>query len=341
MGGNMFDNLKKQLEALNGTQIKIDIPIDDNGYIDRLCQNNQCHKIFKVNFEDWKNIVQDEIVYCPICRATASSGEWNTAEQQEYINKQALVHIKDEFESAIRKDVSVFNRKQKPGFISMKLSYKPGSKDIPIPPSVADALTQHYTCEKCNCRYAYLGTAFFCPACGNENVEENIKETINNIEKLIVKYEDFKKAFTSVRSTQETESYLTQIIEEHFCKVVSLIQKYTEFIFNNYPNSASIKKRKNLFQNLRESSEKWKELTGIGYEDILDISILEKVNEYFQIRHLLSHTGGIVDSDFLQKVPSSSYTKGQRISIDIENLRDFVNRSKIFLDTVRKEYKKP
>ena len=55
----MFDDLMKQIKKMERMQIKIDIPLDDNGYFDRICHD--CERVFKVNFEDWKNIVKDEI----------------------------------------------------------------------------------------------------------------------------------------------------------------------------------------------------------------------------------------------------------------------------------------
>lgn len=334
----MFDDLMKQIKKMERMQIKIDIPLDDNGYFDRICHD--CERVFKVNFEDWKNIVKDEIVYCPICKSTSPLTEWNTPEQQEYINNQAMSYVQSEIGNAIKKDVSTFNRKQKPGFISMKLSYKPGNKIISLPPIVAEELTQYYTCSICKCRYSYLGAAYFCPACGNENIEGNTQETLNNIENFIQKHHQIREAFLVVISKEETESHLTQIIEEHFCKIVSVIQKYSEYLFLSLPNSDSIKIRKNIFQNLDESSKKWKELTGKSYEDIIDNKVFISLKEYFQMRHLLSHTGGIVDKDYLNKTNDHTFREGQRIIIDIDKLKDFTNCCKIFIYSLKNECKK-
>ena len=84
----MFEELIKQVSALNGQRIAIQIPLDEKRYFDRQCPNIECKKYFKVNFEDWKNIVKDEVVYCPICKYEAPATEWNTESQQEYIKDQ-------------------------------------------------------------------------------------------------------------------------------------------------------------------------------------------------------------------------------------------------------------
>jgi hypothetical protein len=36
----------------------------------------------------------------------------------------------------MKKDTNQFNRKQKPDFITMSLSYKPGNKRVLIPPAI-------------------------------------------------------------------------------------------------------------------------------------------------------------------------------------------------------------
>lgn len=320
-------------------QLRIDMPLDVNGYFDRKCPNKECGIHFKVLFQDWKNKVKDEIVYCPICKFTAPASEWNTQAQQDYIDQSAQSHIKKEIETAIKKDVKSFNRRQIASLIPMTLSYKPGSQIIPIPPEVAEELIQNYECDKCSCRYSFLGSTYFCPACGNENIIGNIKGTIHNIENFLNKSSEIKFSFHAVFSKEETESYFNQIIEEHFCKIVSLLQRYCKYLFLNRPNSSSIEIRKNLFQNLQESSVKWKELTGKGYEDILDDNLYKNLIKYFQMRHLLAHTGGIVDDTYVNKTNDNSYMVGQRIIVKLDILETFLKHSKQFMEALEENYK--
>src|SRR5659263_405567 len=121
----MFENLIRELGNLNSSQqVRIEMPLDENEYFDRKCPNEDCNRIFKVKFKDWRNIVKDEVVYCPICKHEAPATEWNTSEQFEYIKSIGINHIQSQIGKAIQKDASQFNRKQKPSFISMSLSYR-------------------------------------------------------------------------------------------------------------------------------------------------------------------------------------------------------------------------
>lgn len=336
----MFENLIRELENLNSNQqVIIEMPLDENEYFDRKCPNEDCNRIFKVKFNDWENIVKDEVVYCPICKHEAPATEWNTSEQFEYIKSSGINHIQSQIGKAMQKNASQFNRKQKPSFISISLSYKPGNKIIPIPPAIAKELEQNYTCNKCNCRYSFLGSAYFCPACGSENLDGNITEWMRNIENFISKYSEINVSLLNVLSEEESESYITQLVEEHYCKIVSVFQIFAEKTFCQYSGSESIKIRKNMFQNLNDSSVKWKELSNKSYEDIFDHKKYALIKEHFQIRHLLMHTSGIIDEDFVKKTNSTKYKIGTRIILSNNTLKDFLTLTKELMECMEMNWK--
>jgi len=322
----MFDNLNKELEKFNSVQhVRIVLPLDEKGFFDRKCSNPECDRMFKIKYEDWRNIVNDEVVYCPICKHEAPSTEWNTSEQFEYIKSMGFNHIQEQIGNAMQKDAQRFNKKQKPGFISISLSYKPGNTIIFVPPSIAKELDQNYKCNICNCRYSFLGSAYFCPACGNENIDGNIKKWLRNINNFITKYSEMRNSFSNFLSEEDTNSYLFQLLEDHYCKIVSIFQSFAKQTFKRILGYGQIKIRKNIFQNLDESSKKWKELTDKSYEDIFDITKYNRIKEHFQIRHLLIHTSGIIDEDFIKNTNNTKYEKGKRILISFESLKDFLS----------------
>ena len=46
---------------------------------------------------------------------------------------------------------------------------------------------------------------------------------------------------------------------------------------------------------------------------------------YYQIRHLLIHTNGIVDNDYLNKTNDNNYKIGERIVFDEKSALEFTN----------------
>ena len=158
----MFDDAMRELRRMErGVQIPIDLETDDNGYLDRLCPSDGCGTHFKIMFEDWRDIVRDEVVYCPLCRHDAESSEWNTSEQAEYIEKAATAYVEKQLDHAFRSDARNFNARQnRNDFIQMTMSYRPGTIPVAVPANATDIMTQQIACEECKCRYSSIGAAF-------------------------------------------------------------------------------------------------------------------------------------------------------------------------------------
>jgi hypothetical protein len=75
------------------------------------------------------------------------------------------------------------------------------------------------------------------------------------------------------------------------------------------------KARRNVFQNLSEGGAVWKTAFGHGYEAHLSGAQLNRLNRYFQQRHLLAHREVLVDADYIAKTGDQTYREGQRLVI--------------------------
>src|SRR5689334_7979650 len=105
MRNKMFDKLMREAKKIEkGIFVSLDIAVDDEGYLDRQCPAEQCHAEFKVLFEDWRDKVSDDVVYCTLCRFEQSSTEWNTSEQAEYLKTAAVSHAQRIINSALKED---------------------------------------------------------------------------------------------------------------------------------------------------------------------------------------------------------------------------------------------
>jgi len=64
----VFDDIIKAIEGVQGEhRISIQLPLDEDGYLDRSCPNDQCQSDWKILFSDWEAKVPDERAICPIC----------------------------------------------------------------------------------------------------------------------------------------------------------------------------------------------------------------------------------------------------------------------------------
>ncbi len=313
----MFDELIRKLRQLEqGVKVPIQIPLDENGCFDRKCPWDECGVEFKVLFEDWEVKVREEAAYCPICRHESPATEWNTPSQAEYMEKAAMAHLMGVVDDGLRRDMERFNRQQpRGGLVRMSMSYKPSPKPILVPPDVADAMRQEFVCEACACRYSSVGAAFFCPACGHNSALTTFAKAVESVRTAIRSLPTITGAIKAAADADAAADAERQILENGLVKLVASFQRVAEATFLALPNASSFPIRRNLFQNLQESSDKWREATGKGYEDLLDAAEVSDLRKFFQQRHLLAHVEGIVDQQYIDRSGDHAYSVGKRLII--------------------------
>jgi hypothetical protein len=98
-------------------------------------------------------------------------------------------------------------------------------------------------------------------------------------------------------------------------RLTGAFQRLAEALFERLPNASSFKRRKNVFQNLSESSVLWRNATGNGYENLLSRTEMSDLERLFQKRHVIEHCNGIVDQDYINKSSDTTYAVGQRLVI--------------------------
>jgi uncharacterized Zn finger protein (UPF0148 family) len=320
----MFDELIREVEKLGKTHtFSISVSLDDKGYYDRVCPNEKCTGAFKVFFEDWKDKVRDEEVFCPFCRHAAPSDEWHSSEQVEHLQEAAQAEAARLFQTAIKKGVDR-SRPMKFGggliSMSMSLSYTPGRIPSVVPPDASDVLRQEFVCEICACRYASLGASFFCPACGHNSVTSSFDTTLVTVERTV-------RALPALRSSLEQTTDLDtacnatrQILEDQFPRLVGAFERLSAALFDRLPNSANHPRKGSVFQRVGDASGLWLAATGKGYGDFLSPSELARMNVLFQRRHVLSHGQGIVDQTYLDRTADATYGVGQRLVVHDEDV---------------------
>ena len=313
----MFDKQLRMLRELErGVKVPIQIPLDDKSYMDRQCPSEECEAAFKVLFQDWSEKVRDEVVYCPICRFEAPSTKWNTEAQQKHIKRTAMAHLKKVVNEAMKQDARDFNTRQfSGGLISMSMSVKPSHIPILIPPEAAEEMRQEFVCETCGCRYSSIGAAFFCPACGRNSAQSTFTAAVHTVETSVVNLAKIREAVEVAADIDAAVNTVRQILENGLVKLVASFQRFAEATFHSLSNASSFKVRKNLFQNLGESTALWRNATGKGYEDLLTPSEMADLSLYFQQRHILAHREGVADQDYIDKSGDRSYSVGQKLVI--------------------------
>lgn len=313
----MFEDLINELKRMNGQSVSVAIESDEKGYIDKQCPNENCEFIFKVNKEDWADIFKDEAVWCPLCRHEAPSDKWFTIEQVKHAQAEALAVIQGKIHNSLRSGAQKFNRHQrKNAFISISMKVTSGSKRThTIPAKAAELMQLEIQCENCQSRFAVIGSAYFCPACGHNSVIRTFRDSLRKIRAKKDCVEVVKRALIESAGKDEAELTCRSLIETCISDGVVAFQKYCEGMYEGYGKPPF-----NAFQRLDKASELWKSVIQKGFDSWLSEEELRLLVILYQKRHLLAHNEGIVDAKYTQKSGDKTYKEGQRIVISAKDI---------------------
>lgn len=316
----MFDETTRVTKKLGETGLQVGIPMDSDGYLDRECPAAECKFEFKVHGDDWKDKVADEHVHCPFCGHVTDSGQWFTQDQLEILREGARAQLSALIGGALRKDTESWNRKQpRNSFIRITMQMKEGPEHVLVPPEAADPMRLKITCSECSCRYAVVGTAYFCPACGHNSADRMFTQSMQGIGSVMDALGHIRAA---IADKDVAETTVRQAVEAGLQNAVTSYQRYAETLYARFP--AAPRARRNAFQNLADGSTLWHGVTGKQYADYLTVTEMSNLIRLLQQRHLLAHTDGIVDQDYIVRSGDNSYTANQRIVVRDSSVRELL-----------------
>lgn len=323
--GPMFDNLLRELRALERRSITVPIDSDEKGYIDKECPSTNCEFQFKIKDEDWKNICRDEGVWCPMCGHAAPAKSWFTKAQVRHAERHAHRVIQSTIDGAMRADARAFNGRQpKNSLISMSMRVGGAPHFTPhrVPAAASAAMELEIACEKCTCRFAVIGSAYFCPACGHSSVDRMFDDSLRKIRAKKDNVDVVRDAIAASAGRDEAELMCRSLIESCLQDGVTAFQRCCEGLYAS--TGPATPAPMNAFQRLAQGSELWAARVGITYADILGAADLERLRRLFQKRHLLAHSDGIVDQRYVNESGDMTYKVGQRITVSTSEVEDIV-----------------
>lgn len=313
----MFEDLIRALKNLDGRQVSVTMPADVDGYFDRACPSEACLFEFKIHEDDWRDKVRDEEVFCPFCRHDAPSDQWWTEAQIKHAKQAAFEEVSGEINAAMKNDADRWNRGQsRNNFLRITMSVDNKPRHIALPPAAAEPMELKITCPACSCRYAVIGAAYFCPACGHNSVE---RDFVRSMKTQVASLDAIAHVRNAIEDRDVAENTIRIIVESGLVNAVMAFQRYAEALYLRKPGTPA--PRRNAFQNLGAGGDVWRQAYGRDFEHYLGADKLADLNRYFQQRHLLAHKDGLVDADYIQRSADTFYTEGQRIVVKEECVR--------------------
>jgi hypothetical protein len=333
----MFEKLLRELRSLDGQQVSVSIKSDEKGYVDKQCPAIDCEFQFKIKEDDWTTICRDEAVWCPMCGHSALAKSWFTKAQVTHAERQALSFIEWKLDGAMRADARDFNSQQaKNSFISISMKVGGGAhfSSFKIPAAASEAMQLEIACGKCACRFAVIGSAYFCPSCGHNSVDRVFDDSLRKIRAKKDNIEPIRNAIASVGKKDEAELTCRSIIESCLLDGVTAFQKCCEGLYAS--TNPAVAAPTNAFQRLSQGSDLWKARVGVAYADVLSGPEQARLTLLFQKRHILAHSDGIVDQRYVNQSGDTSYKVGQRIVVTAADVDDIVAHISKLITEIRK-----
>lgn len=317
----MFDKLIKELEALSkGETLQIPVEPDAEGYLDRECPAPACEFLFKVHLDDWSSHVRDAEAFCPMCRHASPKDTWLTKAQVEAAQNYGKAVIAGRINRAMRADARAHNARQRPGaFLRMTMDVKGPPDPALIPIQSGEPMRLRATCEHCGCRYSFIGSAFFCPACGHNSASQTFLQTLENARRAA----GIRQELLKLLPPDDAENSSRDLREKAVSDIVTSVQRLAERVWDAMPGTTP--PVRNLFQRMDDASTAWRAQTGKGFDDLISPADFSRLKFHYQRRHLLAHCQGIVDADYIRKSGDTSVAVGQRIVVDEASVREFAD----------------
>ena len=174
-------------------------------------------------------------------------------------------------------------------------------------------------CPACQFAFSVDDTAFFCPRCGVGFNDQFLDRVMQDMRANL---DDVPRLRSSVLRLHRPERLASAVIENTVTRTVAWFQVRVERMYRRLSDREGL--GGNSFQNLDKGSRLWRKVTGREYSDYLDAAELQRVQRFFQIRHLLEHRLGRVDETYMARCVETKWTIGQRVVPTVAEVRDFL-----------------
>lgn len=270
----------------------VQLQTDDEGYLGRECPT--CEKYFKVRLGT--GLSGEPNCYCPYCSHVGEHNTFFTKQQIEYATSAAMNQLSGMVLGSLRK---LERKPDRNAFLSIGISVK--GQPTPITYYSELELEERVTCSVCTLEYTIYGAFGYCPDCGVHNSQQILLANFDVVTKML-------------ELAQGADALIKlKLIENALEDTVSTFDGFGREHCQDLPYKIS-------FQNPEAARLKLEEGEGLDITAGLSVAEWTFVREQFQKRHLLAHTLGVVDEDFVRKT-GSTIPAGRKVPITEEDVR--------------------
>lgn len=289
-------------------RMSITLPTDARGHVGRECPSESCAPgYFKV--KNGTGITGGQTVaYCPYCRRAAEPSDFTSESQIQYakdlVLREATAGISRAFEKALGLGPS--RRKRfGGGFLSMELSYKPGTLPHVRPP-LEDELRRDVVCPTCTLEHAVFGLAIWCPDCGNDIFMTHVAAECASLTASLADVERRRELLGARVAARDIENGLEDVVSVFEATLASILRHALAARGTAADELTTLfdKKVRNGLQNLDRARELYRDHLAVDLARDIPPDDLQFLRATFEKRHPITHNLGLVDRKYLRRAES-------------------------------------
>lgn len=287
--------------------ISVTIPLDENGMIGRECL--ECEQYFKL--KPGTGLETDQC-NCPYCDYKGNADTFWTKAQLEYAQSIAMQQAFDKIvKSSLDKLTNSFKqleRSSRNSLIQFKVTTSGTKIDFPIKYYSESELETSLTCDNCGLDFAIYGVFSNCPDCNETNAFQIFDKSLEVIKKKL-----------DIFSKPDIPDDIIEIsLSSILTSTISAFDGLGKELRNKKPNLYPSKPR-NLFQNIFVLNKEMNNFISDKHSDF------QELVKNFQVRHIFEHNMGVVDADYIKKVPNSTNMLGRKYKLTVSELETFIS----------------
>lgn len=303
-------------------KISVTMPTDDIGHLGRQCTD--CQRMFRINAEDYKALPDDQLLTCPYCCVVKSHSEYMTEQQKQRALAAAGEYALQLVKGSLNETFNNLAQKSRArGRGSVSITYTPSADAEPdvLPEIDEESPIRERICLQCSTRYAIFGEHIACPVCGRLPPEVVARDALEAQEVVLAIFEGLP---ADLLNQLRESGALDRTAAGTLSSVVSILEMFLKQIFLDrvVGGDAMIASKGNVFQRLDDASQLYRDYLSVDFRAALGTSDWNRLSELYGIRHLLTHTNGVVDAKHVARFPNS--VVGKRVSATTEDAREAI-----------------
>jgi len=307
--------------------VKVTLKTDARGMLGRRCPSSDCAQYFKLKPGTGLSTSK---CHCPYCGASGDTQSFSTPDQIEYAKSIATKQVMEPLLRQFGQNLSRISNQTRGGLVELKFSMRTPQFRIHHYHD-ADVETD-VTCDHCGLEFAVYGVFALCPDCRQLNAFAVFAKSLEVCRKRLALLE-----LDETRSDAELErSILSDVVTGSVAAFDALGKRLRAAGSATFPAQP-----KNLFQNLA-ALDSALVASGRSIRDRLGSEErASRLHLLFQVRHIIEHNMGVVDDDFVRRVPACAHLRGKIYPLTRAAADELLVLLGDLADTLRADFQPP